>query len=100
MSVKSLKISAQVHADRFGYYAWSFWCAPGRTADDIARAAKFDNDHIRESRVGSMQKAGFTVLPDSDDDDHCKVVLGDAAPSSAVCNKLRAVFDPARPRPE
>jgi hypothetical protein len=98
MRNKSLLISATRHFEEFGEWAWSFWCAPGKTADEIAMAADFDNEVIRESTVGRIRQAGFDVESDSASDDHCKVELS-GPPSAADCRRLRDAFDAARPRP-
>lgn len=99
MRNKSLHISATVHFEESGEteWAWSLWCAPGKTADGIAAQADFGNDCIRESTVGRIRAAGFAVEQDSDCDDHCKVKLP-GPPSDADCKRLRDAFDEARPR--
>ena len=79
-------------------WAWSFWCAPGKTADEIALVADFDNDVIRESTVGQIRAAGFEVESDSASDDHCKIKLP-GPPSDADCKRLRDAFCEAYPRP-
>lgn len=99
MGVQSLIRSAQVCFDRRGYFAWSFWSRVGATANEIAREARFDNDHIRESTVGRLRAAGFMPRLDRDDDDHVQVRLG-REPDEPLCQQLRGAFDPARPRPE
>lgn len=96
MRNKALKISAATHYDEYDEWAWSFWACPGKTADEIAAVADFDNDHIRESTIGRLREAGFEVVPDSDDDDHATVRL-DGEPDDATCKRLRDAFDEARP---
>ena len=98
MRNKSLLISATTHFEESGEteWGWSFWCAPGKTADEIAEAADFDNDAIRESTVGRIREAGFEVVSDSACDDHCKIKLA-GRPSDDDCKRLRDAFDEARP---
>lgn len=99
MRNKSLRISATVHFEASGgtEWAWSLWCAPGKTADEIAAEADFDNDVIRESTVERIRDAGFEVESDTTSDDHCKVKL-EGPPADADCKRLRDAFDEARPR--
>ncbi len=99
MRNKSLHISATLHFEESGEteWAWSLWCAPGKTADEIAAEADFDHDCIRESTVRRIRGAGFEVEPESASDDHCKVKLP-GPPTDADCKRLRDAFDEARPR--
>jgi hypothetical protein len=99
MRSKSLLISATTHYEesRCTEWAWSFWCAPGKTADEIAAEADFAHDVICESTVGRIRAAGFEVESDSSSDDHCKIKLS-GEPTDADCKRLRDAFDEARPR--
>jgi hypothetical protein len=101
MGIKSLIRSAYRHFDdprTPDEFAWSFWSGPGKTADEIARDATFENDHIRESTVGRMRAAGFYPEQDSTRSDHVKVTLP-GPPTSDDCERLRSCFGEARPRP-
>ena len=91
MRNKSLLISATTHFEESGEteWGWSFWCAPGKTADEIAEAADFDNDAIRESTVGRIREAGFEVVSDSACDDHCR---SDRARERAIDTAIRTGF--------
>ncbi len=100
MEAEALWKSALVHYDRTGgtEYAWSFWCCPGKTADEIAADARFMNSTIRESTVGRMREAGFDPVPDSEDDDHCRVTLP-GEPTGIDCKRLQDAFDEPRLNP-
>ena len=98
MKPRDLQRSARVSFDLTGEWAWSFWCAAEKTADEVALQAKFDNNQIRESTVGRLRAAGFDPVSDSDRTDHCQVRLT-GPPSEADCAILSSAFDEARPRP-
>lgn len=100
MQRTDLEISAEVHKEREGHYALSFWAVPGcSVAETAERVGTGDLPHgkLRSAPVGRLRQLGYEVVF-SGDPAHVSVMLP-SPPSDIDWTNLESAFDAPEPNP-
>jgi hypothetical protein len=83
--------------DSGGRFAVSVFCAPDKSAGEIATAAGIRHTRIRSSSIGALRGAGFELSP-LGENGHLSVFLPSPLKREHV-ERLEELFGPAVPNP-
>jgi hypothetical protein len=99
MNPKDLEVSAHSHFDEFGAYALSVHSRAEMSADEISAFAGIPHGKIRETTVGALRGAGYSVVPSEQHGPaHADLQLP-YPPSSSDWQALDDAFSEPRPNP-